>query len=102
MSRPEKASVVHDDYVIRTDGTGRVRLTDQRANDTAPRWSPNGRKILFVRSAVIKKYYRDMSKEDRDRMKNSEDVFVMNKDGSNVKNLTNNTARDCCAYWSAD
>jgi Tol biopolymer transport system component len=100
MSRPERASVVHDIYVIRADGTGRTRLTDQSTNDTSPLWSPDGKKILFVRSSVIKKYYRDMSKEEREQMKNSEEVFIMNRDGSNPRNLTNNSFQDRAAHWS--
>jgi TolB protein len=102
ISRREQASVVHAIYAIRADGTGRKLLSDESANDTEPRWSPNGKKILFMRSAVIKKYYREMSKEELAQMRSSTEVFVMNSDGSSVKNLTNSPARDCCAYWSRD
>lgn len=102
MSRPEQPSVVHDIYVIRTDGTQRTRLTDQSANDMSPAWSPDGKKILFVRSAVIKKYYREMSAEERARMKSSQELFIMKKDGSGLKNLTNNSATERSAYWSRD
>lgn len=102
ISRPEQASMIHAIYTVRPDGTGRTLLSDQSANDADPHWSPNGKQILFVRSPIIKKYYREMSKEDLARMRNSTEVFVMNGDGSKVKNLTNNTARDCCAYWSRD
>jgi TolB protein len=102
MSRPERASVVHDIYLIRPDGTNRTRLTDQSTNDTAPGWSPDGEKILFVRSAVIKKYYRDMTKEEREQMRNSEELFTMNRDGSNLRKLTNNSFSDRAAHWSRD
>jgi TolB protein len=102
MSRPEQPSVVHDIYVIRTDGTQRTRLTDQSANDMSPVWSPDGKKILFVRSAVIKKYYREMSAEERARMKSSQELFIMKRDGSGLKNLTNNSATERSANWSRD
>lgn len=102
ISRPEPAGMIHAIYTVRPDGTGRTLLSDQSANDADPHWSPNGKQILFVRSPIIKKYYREMSKEDLARMRNSMEVFVMNRDGSNLKNLTNNTSRDCCAYWSRD
>ncbi|HKZ02873.1 MAG TPA: DPP IV N-terminal domain-containing protein [Pyrinomonadaceae bacterium] len=87
QSRTERASVVHDIYVIRTDGTGKTRLTDQRADYSGPRWSPDGKKILFERSAIIKKYYREMSKGERDQMSASKEIFVMNKDGSNLRQI---------------
>lgn len=102
ISRPEAASMIHAIHAVRPDGTGRMLLSDQSANDTEPRWSPDGKKILFARSTIIKKYYREMSKEDLAKMRASTEVFVMNRDGSHVKNLTGNTARDCCAYWSRD
>jgi Tol biopolymer transport system component len=36
QSRPERKSLAHDIYVIRTDGSARIRLTDQTADYTAP------------------------------------------------------------------
>lgn len=102
QSRTERASVVHDVYVIRADGSGRTRLTDQSANDAAPRWSPDGKKILFERSNIIKRYYREMSKEERERMHSSLELYVMNRDGTGVTNLTGQSASDCCASWSKD
>jgi Tol biopolymer transport system component len=52
-------------YVAASDGTGQVRLTER--GDTWPTWSPDGRKIAFVR--------RD-------------DVWVMRSDGSGASNVT--------------
>lgn len=104
ISRRERASVVHAIHAVRADGTGRRLLSDAsaNANDTEPRWSPDGKKILFTRTPVVKKYYREMSQEDHAKMRGSAEVFVMNSDGSGVKNLTNSPARDCCAHWSRD
>lgn len=102
QSRPEQKSLAHDIYIIRTDGTARLRLTDQMADYTAPKWSPNGKYIFFGKSDFIPKTVQEeMAKMSRDeRMKiiakrnNSEEIFVMNRDSSNVKNLTNNNVRD--------
>jgi TolB protein len=41
-----------------------------RGLDTAPAWSPDGRKIAFRRGLLVG------------------DIFVVNADGSNVRNLT--------------
>ena len=38
-----------DIYVIRADGSGEERLTDDPANDIGPAWSPDGQRIAFRR-----------------------------------------------------
>src|SRR2546428_4487080 len=35
-------------YVMKADGSGVTRLTNNPANDGQPAWSPNGTKIAFV------------------------------------------------------
>ena len=40
-------------YVVNADGSGLRRLTDNWRSDGAPVWSPDGRKILFLRSAGV-------------------------------------------------
>jgi TolB protein len=102
QSRTERASVVHDIYIVRTDGSGRTRLTDQRANYGAPRWSPDGKKILFERNPIIKRYYKEMSKAELAQVHSSQELYVMNRDGTGIRNLTNNSGSDCCATWSKD
>jgi Tol biopolymer transport system component len=37
-----------DLFVVRADGTGLRRLTDDEFVDRAPRWSPDGRQLLFL------------------------------------------------------
>ena len=38
-------------YRINADGSGRTQVTSGRQDDIAPRWSPDGSKILFLRGA---------------------------------------------------
>ncbi|MBT8397525.1 MAG: PD40 domain-containing protein, partial [Gemmatimonadetes bacterium] len=63
------------------------RLTSHPARDFLPAWSPDGSKIAFT--------------TDRD---GNEEVYVMNADGSNPVNLTNNSASDVvwAGGWSPD
>ena len=49
------AFVSYDDgdgeiYVMNADGTDLVRLTNNLANDVQPSWSPDNKKIVFMRS----------------------------------------------------
>ncbi len=72
-------------YVMYTDGSHQTNLTNNKARDTTPVWSPDGRKIAFVST-------RD----------SNEEIYVMNSDGSGIKNLTRNPALDWCPAWSPD
>lgn len=100
QSRKERPGIAHDIYIIRVDGTNRTRLTDEKNGYTSPKWSPDGKKILFERTVVTKKYYRELSREEMGQMKNSTEIFVMDKDGANMKNLTNNEVEDSAPQWS--
>jgi TolB protein len=65
---------------MNSNGTGLVKLTDTtRIVDETASWSPDGTQILF--------------QTDRDR---NFEIYMMNADGSDPVNLTNNAGRD---YW---
>ncbi|MFN0277383.1 MAG: DPP IV N-terminal domain-containing protein [Pyrinomonadaceae bacterium] len=100
QSRKEQPGIAHDIYIIRVDGTNRTRITDEKNGYTSPKWSPDGKKILFERAVVTKKYYRELSRDEMRQMKNSTEIFVMDKDGKNLKNLTNNEVEDSTPQWS--
>jgi TolB protein len=70
-------------YVIRPDGTEQTNLTSSSdLNASRPTWSPDGGRILF--SALIE---------------GAPDLFVMNVDGSGLRNLTNHPAADEGGAW---
>lgn len=77
-----------DIYVITVDGSGLRGLTDDLADDFAPTWSPDGRFIAFT--------------TNREGAGNDE-IYVMNADGSNQRNLTRfPQANDKFPAWSPD
>jgi Tol biopolymer transport system component len=75
-----------DLFVVNTDGTGLVRLTNDPGNDQYPAWSPNGSKLAFLstRSGVAQ-------------------VWVMDANGRNPQQLTSDPApKDQVPDWSPD
>jgi TolB protein len=66
-------------------GQGLIRLTVTSGTDTYARWSPDGSRIAFTSN-------RDGNYE----------IYVMNANGSNVHNVSNNPATDQFPAWSPD
>ncbi len=66
-------------YTINTDGTDLTRLTNDPAIDEGPAWSPDGRRIAFVRKS---------------------EIYLMNADGSNVRRTFSGSAGN--PSWSPD
>jgi len=86
-------------YAIEPDGTGRVRLTESEGVDIEPAWSPDGRQVAFTSARVTRA--RDPADPTCQSTCNL-DVYVMNADGSRVKRLTDDPARDREPAWSPD
>jgi Tol biopolymer transport system component len=69
------------------DGTNEVRLTDPSVNSGSPAWSPDGKSIAFDQFTNVN---------------GRQQVFVMNADGSSVRQLTTDTAWSCVhPTWSS-
>jgi len=81
-----------DLYVMNADGTGVHRLTYGEGRDISPTWSPDGKRIAFVRVSGL---YRNEHGT----------TMVMNADGSDIKHLCrwNPGCPDGeVAHWSPD
>jgi len=70
-----------DIWVVRDDGSGLHRLTNDPAYEYSPAWSPDGSRIAFARNG---------------------DVWVMHADGSGAHRLTSGPGRDGQVTWSRD
>ena len=82
-----------DIWVMDADGTNQRKLTDHEAGERDPDWSPDGTRIAF--------YSNRDGIWDRNPNDNWE-IYVMDADGQNPINLTNNPAWDSHPAWSPD
>jgi Tol biopolymer transport system component len=80
-------------YVMNADGSGRRRLT-QGGELLGLRWSPDGRKILL---SCLK-----CAAGPRSRFSGWGEVYVMNADGSALRNLTRDPRTEGRPEWSPD
>ena len=81
-------------YVINADGSGETPLTDGPGLKGLTSWSPDGKLMLF-----------NVAQQDTESgFQNDEtfEIYVMNADGTDVKNLSNNPGKDNSAAWSPD
>ena len=98
-NRDGPAHVIHgwptsDIYVMAADGKNQRRLTNNPASDHSPSWSPDGKRIAFVsdRDGHVHRRIPWLTYE----------IYVMDADGSNQLNLTNNPHDDRSPSWSPD
>src|SRR3712207_3260334 len=78
--------LVGDLYTLPIGGGKATRITDGMAMDAQPRWSPDGRQILFV--------------SDRD---GSDDVWVIDANGRNPRQITKtDRAQFLSPEWTPD
>jgi len=79
-------------YIMNSDGSEQKRLTFNSVVDSGPaQFSPDGQKIVFSRSGAIEgdAYYNF-------------DIYTMNIDGSDVRQLTFDPEYDAGPHWSPD
>ena len=73
-------------YVMDSDGSNRIRLVEGQSGFlSAPAWSPDGTRLVFASDQGGRS-----------------DLWVMDRDGSHLVNLTQDEARDHCPAWSPD
>ena len=79
-------------YVMDADGGNPQNLTNQPAEDWYPSWSPDGKRIAFM--SLRDGHIIDVAP--------TYEIYVMDADGGNPQNLTNNPNDDRYPSWSPD
>jgi Tol biopolymer transport system component len=82
---PDPTKTTYEIYTMSANGAAERRLTNNSAQDLAPVWSPDGKRIAFS--------------SNRD---GNFDVFLMNANGSAATNLTKSPGGDSTPAWSPD
>jgi len=81
-------------YVMNADGSNQRRLTNHFNVDARPSWSPNGRQVVFHSSRDV-----PHKTEENSTGYSAFEIYVMDADGSNVRQLTFNDHFDAHPDW---
>ena len=80
-------------YVMDADGGKPQNLTNSPHEDKYPSWSPDGKRIVF--SSSREGHFRNL-------LRITDEIYVMDADGSNEQRLTENRNNDWQPVWSPD
>ena len=84
-------------YSMNADGTGVARLTsNDNGGDSHPAWSPDGSKIAFTTNRSA----NPTNPSDPTCYAQASDIWVMNANGSGLRNLSNTCRGEAWPAWS--
>jgi TolB protein len=93
-----------DIYTMNRDGSGIRRLTHEKGYDGGPFFSPDGKKIVYrayyPKGKELEEYEENLKKKQiaGGRL----ELFVMNSDGSDQKQITDNGATNFAPFFHPD
>lgn len=87
-------------YAVNADGTSLVRLTNFSWWAFQPTWSPDGNEIAFT--GIRPEAFFRFGPGETHLQFHAHDIYVMDADGSHVKNLTGGTLQNVAPSWSPD
>lgn len=93
-----------DIFATKADGSGSVNLTKSPGYDAEGAASPDGKQIIFC--SLRGAYGRELDAEEKARLEKDPawfgDIYVMDSDGSNVRQLTKSPGYDGGPFFSPD
>ena len=93
-----------DIFVVDPDGSNLRRLTTELGYDAEGNFSPDGSQIVF--SSMRSAYNRELNEEEKAHLQDNAswfaDIYIMNSDGSNVRQITSNPGYDGGPFFSPD
>lgn len=82
-------------YLINTDGTGLQLITSMDGGACQPSWSPDGAQMVFISPCPSRS-------DGFDNLYNNSSLYVINADGTGLKQLTTVPGSDFDPAWSPD
>ena len=84
-----------DIWVMNTDGTNKIRLTNNGATNWSPSWYPDGQRLIF--SSNMDDWHDDIQK-----FGHNFELYLINIDGTGLERITFNNVFDSFPMFSPD
>lgn len=79
-------------WIMDPDGSSPRQLTFGPGDKSSPEWSPDGTRLLYVAPGGTDDFGNDLGL----------DIWLINDDGTEIKNITHNPGDDTAPTWSPD